>query len=459
VTPVDRSRLPEPGPDPVFHFPFLVRHQLSNGLRVLTVEHDSVPVVMFAVSIDGGLSADPPGKEGLAALTADLVDEGTGDLSAIDVSDALARIGGEYDVEVGADASIFTLMTLERYARRGGALLSRILTAPALRESDLLRVRQLRLDRLRQLKDLAPAVAERAFLRLLYRDHPYGHMAIGTDGSLSALTLADAAAFHASTYVPSRSTLVVTGAMSHTALAALANDAFGAWQPAKGASPASGGVADPSPGSIGSPRVALVPREGATQSELRIGHLAARRDTPDYFPLAVMNAVLGGQFVSRLNLKLREEKAFTYGARTGFDWRRGRGPFALQASVHTAATAEAIQDCLSEFSDIRGPRPPTEHELALAKASLTRGYPRNFETAQQLSRGVVQLSLFGLPDTYFDEFVPRVNAVTIDEVIRVAQAYLDPARTTVLVVGDRAAVEPSLRELGLGEVELLSPES
>ena len=452
----DRSRLPEPGPDPVFHFPSRVRYELPNGLTVLTVEHDGVPVVMFAMSVEGGLSADPGGKEGLAALTADLVDEGTGDLSAIDVSDAMVRIGAEYDVEVGADSSTFTMMMLARYADRGGALLSRILTAPALREPDFLRVRQLRLDRLRQLKDLPPAVAERAFLRLLYREHPYGHMAIGTDGSLSALTLADAAAFHASTYAPSQSTLVVTGAMPHVDLAALAKDTFGAWRPARGVDVASSVVADPAPGPIASSRVAIVPREGAAQSELRIGHLAARRDTPDYLPLVVMNAVLGGQFVSRLNLKLREEKAFTYGARTGFDWRRGLGPFALQASVHTAATAEAIRDCLSEFAGIRGERPATEHELALAKASLTRGFPRHFETAQQLSRAVVQLTLFGLPETYFDEFVPRVNAVTIDDVTRVAQAYLGPDRTTVLVVGDRAVVEPSLRELGLGEVEVLS---
>ena len=456
--PADRSRLPEPGPDPTFRFPSSVRHELSNGLRVRTIEHAGLPVLMFTMSVEGGLSADPLGKEGLAGLTADLVDEGTGDLSAIGVSDALARIGAEYDVEVGADSTTFTLMTLARFADRGAALLSGILVKPTLRDPDFLRVRQLRLDRLRQLKDLAPAVAERAFLRLLYREHPYGHMAIGSEASLSALTLAEVAAFHASTYVPARSTLVVTGAMPHAALAALAHEAFGAWQP-RASTSTPGPPADPAPRPVASPRVAIVPRDGAAQSELRIGHLAVRRDTPDYTPLIVMNAVLGGQFVSRLNLKLREEKAFTYGARTGFDWRRGVGPFALQASVHTAATAEAIRDCLAEFADIGGPRPPSERELALAKASLTRGYPRNFETAQQLSRAVVQLTLFGLPDTYFDEFVPRVNAVTIDEVTRVAKAYVDPAKAVALVVGDRAAVEPSLRDLGLGEVEVLSSES
>jgi predicted Zn-dependent peptidase len=201
--------------------------------------------------------------------------------------------------------------------------------------------------------------------------------------------------------------------------------------------------------------LALIPREGAAQSELRIGHLSARRDTPDYAPLLVMNAVLGGQFVSRINLKLREEKAFTYGVRTGFDWRRGLGPFSMQSSVHTAATAEAIRDSLKEIADIRGERPSTVEELSLAKASLTLGYPRNFETAQQVARSVAQLALFDLPDSYFEDFVPRVNAVTVDDVTRVAQEYLDPSRTITLVVGDRKAVEGSLDALGLGELHVL----
>jgi predicted Zn-dependent peptidase len=168
--------------------------------------------------------------------------------------------------------------------------------------------------------------------------------------------------------------------------------------------------------------------------------------------------MLGGTFVSRINLKLREEKAFTYGVRTGFDWRRGLGPFSMQTSVHTAATAEAIGDALKEMSDIRGTRPPTTQELSLAKASLTRGYPRNFETAQQVSRSVAQLSLFDLPDSYFEEFVPKINAVGVDDVTRVAQAYLDPSRAITLVVGDRNATEASLQALGLGEVHVLPPE-
>jgi predicted Zn-dependent peptidase len=454
---VDRSRLPSPGPDPRFHFPTIVRHTLENGLKVRTVEHPGLPVITLVMQIAGGLGADPAGRDGLASLTADMVDEGTGALSAIDVSDALARIGAEYDVEVGADATMFTLTTLAKFADRGARLLSDVLTAPSMRDADFERVRQLRLDRLRQLKDLPPAVAERAFLRLLYPSHPYGHLAIGSDSSLRALTLEDVVRFHRAAFLPWRATLVVTGALSHTDLLAVAQHTFGKWTGAESVLDVPLAASDFTADTTASPHLAIVPREGAAQSELRIGHLSARRDTPDYAPLLVMNAILGGQFVSRVNLKLREEKAFTYGARTGFDWRRGLGPFSVQTSVHTAATAESIADTLQEMSAMRGSRPATPQEMTLAQASLTRGYPRNFETAQQVARSVAQLALFDLPDSYFEEFVPKINAVTAEEVTRVAQTYLDPSRAIALVVGDRQATEQSLAALGLGELHVLPP--
>ncbi len=201
-----------------------------------------------------------------------------------------------------------------------------------------------------------------------------------------------------------------------------------------------------------------MPREGAAQSALRIGHLSAVRSTPDYPALLVMNAILGGQFVSRINLRLREEKGYTYGARTGFDWRRGLSPFSVETSVHTASTADAINDCLSEFGQISGPRPPSEQEMAMAKASLTRGYPRGFETAQQVARSVAQLALHDLPDSYFEDFIPRVHAVDPADVVDAAVRYVDRSRAVTLVVGDHTAIEASLGQLGIGEPQLLPVE-
>ena len=449
----DRSRLPEIGPDPAFAFPRLVRHRLDNGLQLRTVEHHTMPVVSVVIQVEAGAVADPKGREGLAAISADMLDEGTGDRSAIDVSDAFARIGADYDVDVGPDVTFFAVTTLSRYADQGAALLADILLRPSLRDTDFDRIRQLRLDRLRQLKDSPPAVAERAFLRLMYGEHAYGHLPIGTASALGALTSSDVAAFHAERFQPTRATVVAVGPLSHEALRDLVERAFGGWMPAPSAVQGHpSGAVEPTPDPT---RLAIVAREAAPQSELRIGHLSAQRNSPDYPALLVMNAVLGGQFVSRINLKLREEKGYTYGARSGFDWRRGIAPFSLQASVHTASTADAIADCHAELDAIRGRRPPSDSEMALAKASLTRGYPRGFETAPQVARAVAQLALYGLPDTYFEEFVQRVSAVQADDVVRVARQYVDPARSVTLIVGDYQTVGPSLESLGLGKARLL----
>jgi len=456
---VDRSRLPDVGLDPAFRFPSVARHTLSNGLQVRTVEHRTVPVVTFVLQVADGSGADPDRQQGLAAITADMLDEGTGTLSAIEVSEALARIGAELDVDVAPDATAFALTTLSRFADRGASVLSDILTRPSMRDDDFTRVRQLRLDRLRQLRDVPPAVAERAFLRLLYGDHPYGHLPIGSDASLRALTADDIRAFHHDAYRPTRATLVVAGDGTHDDLRSLSERAFGGWSEShesagtrRGSTPAPAAVA---PNGVNGTRLALVPRERAAQSELRIGHLTTSRNTPDYPALLMLNAVLGGQFVSRVNLKLREEKGYTYGARTGFDWRRGISPFSLQASVHTAATANAVADSLAELESIRGGRPVQDGEMSLARATLTRGYPRSFETAQQVARSVAQLVLYELPDSYFEDFVPKVNAVTADDVTAAAQRHLDPARMTTLIVGDRHAIGDSLRTLQLGEPSIL----
>ncbi|MDO8795064.1 MAG: pitrilysin family protein [Vicinamibacterales bacterium] len=449
MTAVDRTRLPEVGDDPAFRFPEVQRHRLANGLDVRTIEHGPLPVVTFVLLVRDGMGSDPAGREGLAALTADLLDEGTGDWSAIEVSDALARIGADYGVDVRDDATVQTLTTLSRFAGRGASLLASLTLRPSLREADIDRVRTQRLNRLKQLKDSPAARGEQAFLRAVYGTHPYGHLSIGHTAALQAVSPEDIALFHRSAFRPDRATLVVAGDGGHDTLLRLAEDAFAEWAPSAtrtlGDDPA--GLAPPSAPST---RLGLVHREQAAQSILLIGQLAPPRSTPDYAPLVVLNAALGGQFVSRINLKLREEKGYTYGARTGFDWRKGPGTFSLEASVETRVTGEAITDALGELKAIQGERPVTPAELDLAKASLTRGYSRNFETAGQVARSVAQLALYDLPDAYFEEFVPKARAVTGDDVTRVAHQHLDPAMLTTVVVGDRVAIGDTLAGLGLG---------
>ena len=197
-------------------------------------------------------------------------------------------------------------------------------------------------------------------------------------------------------------------------------------------------------------RVSVIHRPGAAQSELRIGHVSVPRSTADYHALLVLNLILGGQFVSRINMNLREDKGYTYGARTAFDFRRGPGPFVLQASVQSDATADAVRESLNELDAIRGDRPVTRKELEMGRAGLTRGYPRNFETADQLTRAAAQLSLYGLPDDYFTAFVPRVLSLTEADITDAARRHIDPSRLAAVIVGDRDKAG-LLDQLGLGE--------
>jgi predicted Zn-dependent peptidase len=450
---VDRSRLPVPGKTPPFTFPAIERSTLGNGLRVWSLRHDSIPVATVTLLIRRGAASDPPGKEGLAAITADMLDEGTGDLSSIEIHEALARVGAQLDSDIGPDATLLTVTVLSRFLAPAVSLLADIVVRPSLREDDFSRVRQLRLHRLMQLRDMPGAVADRAFMRLLYGQHPYGHTPLGSESSLSALSIDDVRAFHAVNVRPSEATLVVAGAVTHDEVEALASGLFAGWDGAA-AAPLADPISVQTP-----PRLNIIPRPGAPQSELRIGHIAVARDTPDYHALVAANMVLGGQFVSRINLNLREEKGFTYGARTSFDFRRLPGPFSLQVSVQTAATAEAIQESIAEIAGIRDTRPVSPEELALGVAALTRGYARNFETAEQLARAATQLALYDLPDSYFDEFVSKIESITVEDVTRVAHKYLDPPRLTTLVVGDYGVVARDLPKLDLGAPAILAADT
>lgn len=454
---VDRTRLPSLGPEPPFTFPDVRRRTLPNGLRVWTVEHHEVPVISVLLLTPVGAAADPQDRPGLAAITGDLLDEGCGDLSALDVHEALGRIGAQLDTEVGADATVLGLTMLARFADRGVELLAEMVMRPRLEQREFDRVRELRLNRLVQLRDMPPALADRVFVQLLYKTHPYGHLPIGSEGSLRAMTLREVMAFHRRAYDPSRTTVIAVGDAPHDRLAEVIEGPFASWaaraQPPAEQLPDPAAIPAPSPGVD---RVAVVHRPGAAQSELRVGHVAAPRSTPDYHALLVMNTVLGGQFVSRVNMNLRENKGYTYGARTSFDFRRGPGPFVLQASVQSEVTADALREAHAELRAIRGERPVTRHELEVGRAALTRGYPRSFETAEQIARGAAQLALYDLPDDYFTTFVPRVLEVTEETATAAAAHHIDPSRLFTVVVGDREKVAPALQRLELGTASEVS---
>jgi len=451
---VDRSRLPELGPHPSFRPPEFRCSTLSNGVAIWTAAHHRARVLTLRLLLPVGSADDPVDQLGLAALTADVLDEGTCNLTDVGLHAALTRIGAHLGVGVSSDATILTLATLSKHAVEAMALLVDIAVHPRFDPDDCARVRDLRLNRLLQMRQVPAAVADRVFIESLYRDHPYGHLAVGTDTSLRALDSSDISVFHDRWYRPAAWTLLAVGDLSDDALLRVARTELEtvSWPTSSAEPDIASRLQEPTPIAE---RLVFVPRQGAVQSEVRLGHTGVSRASPDYHALLVLNMVLGGQFVSRINLNLREDKGYTYGARTSFDYRVGRGPFVFRSSVQTSATVNAMREVITELRAIREDRPPSERELTVARDALTRGFPLGLETATQVSLAGTTLALHGLPSDEMDRFVERVMAVDAEAVVTAARAHLHPENLLAVVVGSPDDVLPSLGDLGLGEPALV----
>jgi predicted Zn-dependent peptidase len=440
-------------PEPV-RLPPIERSALSNGVRVWTLPHHALPVVSIAVLINAGSALDPAGQPGLLGLMADLIDEGAGGRDAIALAEALGDLGGTLETTAGADAMSVSLWTLARHLKPALRILADVVARPDLNEHDLTRVRELRLSRLQQLRRSPAAGAERVFARAIFGPHGYGHSALGTSASISAISIDDVRAHYRRVITPDRVTVVAVGDVSHGAVVDAVNEGFGAWGGSRSTVPSPRSATSTVHGSQ-VPRILFVERPDSSQSEIRVGHLGVPRLTPDYHALLLLNAGLGGSFSGRLNLRLRQQLGYTYGARSAFDMDREAGSFACESSVQGDKTAASVKEFVQILEEIRSDRPLDSSELELARGTLTRGYARHFETPRQLAGAVVQTAIYGLPDDTFEQFVPRVNAVTPADLAEAARARLHPDRLITVVVGD-----PRWRDdlAGLGAVETVVPE-
>ena len=442
------SSLPGGGPDPKFTLPQIQKRKLSNGLDVMIVEHHELPVVTMNLVVRGGVAAEPAEKAGLATVTADLLDEGTTSRTTLQLSDKLSSIGATLNTASDWDANRVTLQTLTRHFDEALGIYADVLMNPAFRTTDVTRVRNQRLQGLVQSRDNATTIATEVYSAILYgAAHPYGRPQQGNQASLTGLTEADLRSFYSTYYKPNNSTLIVVGDVKPADVIAKLEGALASWKP--GTVPEVNVNARPA--QRDRTTIYVVDRPGAAQSVINIGQVGVPRSTPDYFTRLVLNQMLGGSFVSRVNLNLREAKGYTYGARTSFDYRRGAGPFIASAGVQTAVTKESITEFLKELRGIRGEIPITETELDQAKQSLIRGFPRTFETPAQIAARLTDVALYGLSDDYFNTYIAGVQKVTAADVARVAKEAIDPARLAILVVGDRSAIESGLRSLeGIG---------
>lgn len=443
-----RASAPSPGAPRTFHFPDVTRHTLANGLRLVLAQRRTAPLVSMRTLVRSGADRDPANIAGVAGLTADLLDEGAGSRDAIQLAEEIGFLGGSLATGADWDASYASIDVLSRNTEPSAAILADVSFRATLPEDGFDRVRRERLTEIIQQRDEPAAIAGKRFASLLYGTGVYGNSVIGTTESVSRIGLDHVRRYYADHYLPNNSSVIVAGDIESDRAIAMVESAFSDWK--RGAEPPMPKVeARP----LDSSRVYIIDRPHAVQSEIRIGHIGVPRSCEDYFPLSVMNAILGGVFNSRINLNLRERHGYTYGARSAFAFRRLAGPFVVAAPVRNEVTRESVTEILSELRRIRT-GDIEDGEMNDTKNYLMGVFPATVQSASDIAGRLLDMELYGLPEDYFDRYRENIAAVTRDDIAQVAQKYLDPDRALIVVVGSAGQIREPLGGLGLPLHEL-----
>jgi zinc protease len=447
----DRSRPPKPGPVRELKLPPVERLRLSNGVNVLLVGVHEVPVAEVILVFGAGAVADPAGREGLASMTASMLDEGAGGKDALALADAVDFLGATLGASASWDASTVRLRCAVARLPAALALMADVALRPDFPEAELQRLRKEGLTDLLQARDEPGAIASRALAQAVFGSgHRFGKPQAGDAAQLQSFTVAELRAFHAARYVPNAATLVVVGNVTAAVLPEL-EKAFGSWKAAGAPAPA---PSVPAAKQLAARTVWLVDKKDAAQSSLRLGRIGPAWPDPAYAPNEVMNTLLGGSFTSRLNDNLREQHGYAYGARSGFRRNLATGMFVVATDVQTDKTGPALGEVFKELDRILVPATPEEVERARNYAAL--GYAGDFETSGQLAQRMVDKVVYNLPDGFYEAFVPQALATDAAGMQKAARAAIDPKRLALVVVGDRAKVEAPLKALNLGTLRNLT---
>jgi len=447
---VDRSVPPPPGELRAFRFPAFLRTRLANGLLVVAARLAGVPLVSIEVVAPAGGQHERPGDEGIASLTASLLDEGTTRRSALEVAAVAERLGGY--LSTGADWDVGYLATglLSQHRRAGMELLAEIAGSPTFPAAEVERLQGLRLTEIVRRTQDPSALAEDRLHSEIYRGTVYAHSLLGSRESVSRLDRDAILSFYRGHYGLTGSALIAVGDLDPEELLREAEAVFSG-------GPEGGAPAPPDVRPTPLPGVSLhvVDRPGAAQTELRLGHAGVPRTHPDYIPLVMVNTLLGGKFTSRINMNLRERHGFTYGASSRFVARQGPGPFMVSAAVATESAGAAAREVLHELRRIRE-EPVEPGELAETRSYMVGVFPYTMQTIGDIAKRLETLTVFGLPDDYYPRYLERLAALTREELLEAARRHLDPDRIAVVAVGPAEVVEPQLA--GLGPVTVWSTE-
>jgi zinc protease len=449
----DRSKAPEIGTPPTLKLPKLQRATLSNGLHVVLAERHEVPLVNFWMTTDAGYAADEFAAPGTASMTMALLTGGTKTRSALEISDQLEALGADLRANSNLDLSIVRISALKAKLDPSLELYADVILNPSFPDADFKRQQKLQLAAIDREKNTPVQMALRVFPELLYGPkHAYGNplTGSGTSASVTKMTREDLAKFHAVWIRPNDSTLIVVGDTTLADLTPKLEKYFAGWKagktPAKNVS-----TVQQAPKSV----VYLVDKPGALQSVIIAGHVAPPTNNPKEIAIEAMNDGLGGNFAARLNMNLREDKHWSYGAQTRLVAARGQRPFMAIAPVQTDKTKESMAEMNKEFHGILSDKPLTAEELGKIQANETLSLPGSRETIDEVGASIVDLVHYGLPDDYYETFAGKVRALKTSDLNDAAKSVVHPDNMIWVVVGDRAKIETGVRELNLGEVKLM----
>jgi zinc protease len=451
----DRTRLPAVASAVPLSLPPLQRATLSNGLKVVLAERHEVPVVQLSMIVDAGHAADSVAKPGTSNLALAMISEGTKTRDALQISARAEALGAEIGAGSTLDTSYISLNCISGQLENSLELFSDLLLNPTFPPQELARLQAQSVAAIQQQKAQPRGIASRLFPRLVYGEgHAYSNpfSGIGSEDSVRSMTVEELRAFYRRWVRPDNATLLIVGDTTLGRIEPLLEQRLARWKAPAEALPVKQLATVPLPVK---PRIFLVNRTGAEQSLLFAVHLAPPRSDPDNIAFETVNTVLGGSFISRLNMNLREDKHWSYGAGTSLIDAKGQRPFVVSATVQTDKTAESMQEAVKELRGMIGAHQATDTEIRFAKDSLVLTLPGSNETSREVASSYADILTYGLPDSYLNDFVGKVEALSAADLQAAAGRLIHPDALTWVVVGDLVVIEPGIRKLGLGEVTVL----
>ena len=455
ATGADRSKLPAVGTPAPLNLPPLQRANLSNGLKVVLAERHAVPVVQLSLIVDAGHAADSLAKPGTSNLALAMISNGTKTRNALQISARSEELGAEISAGSTLDTSFISLNAISSQLPNSLELFSDILLNPTFPQDELVRLQGQSIAAIQQAKSQPRGIASRLFPSLIYGEgHPYANpfSGIGTEATVNSMTVDELRAFYKRWVRPDNATLLIVGDTTLQQIQPLLEQRLAGWKAPPESLPTKQVATVPLPAK---PRIFLVNRTGAEQSLVFAVHLAPPRSDPSNVAFEMVNTVLGGSYISRINMNLRQDKHWSYGAGSSLIDAKGQRPFLVSATVQTDKTAESMQETLKELRGLAGARQATDAEIRAAKDSLVLTLPGSNETAREVASSYADILTFGLPDNYLNEYVDKVETLSPADLQTAAAQLIHPDALTWVIVGDLAVIEAPVRKLSIGEVKVL----